>query len=81
MPFALQTIAGPAAKPLKLGVAAFFIGCCGAIFGFVIDYGPHNPLSLIAFSVVSLSVATGFISVVWGWLTIVRPSKKGPPNE
>ena len=75
MPFALETIAGPATKPLKLGLAAFLVGSCGAALGFVIDYGPHNPLSHVVFGVVALSVATGFVALVWGWFAITRRSK------
>jgi len=73
----LQEVAGPIAKPLKLGVAAFFVALCGAAVGFVIDYGPSNPLSFAVFGVVVLAVATGFFAVGWGWFSIYRHHRAG----
>jgi len=71
----LQKASDPIAKPLKLGVGAFFIAVCGVAVGFVIDYGPSNPLSFAVFGVVVLAVATGFFAVGWGWFSIYRHNK------
>jgi hypothetical protein len=68
----LQEVPSPIAKPLKLGVAAFFVALCGVAIGFVIDYGPSNPLSFVVFGVVALAVAIGFFAVQWGWFSIYR---------
>lgn len=64
-------------KPLRLGVTAFFVGLCGIVLGFSIDYGPHNPLSFVAFGVVAFAVILGFISIGWGWAIILRQNKTG----
>jgi len=72
----LETNAGPTVKPLKLGLAAFLFGCCGVVLGFVIDYGPDNTLSFVALGMVSLSVATGYLAIVWAWVGTARKSKK-----
>lgn len=77
----LEQTVGPAAKPLKLGVAAFVIGCCGVLIGFVIDYGPHNPVSFIVFCVVALSVLTGFFALAWTWLVLARSAKNRRSKE
>jgi hypothetical protein len=68
----LEEAADPVAKPLKLGIGAFFIGLCGVVFGLVIDYGPNEPLSFVAFGIVALAVATAFVAIGWGWLSIFR---------
>ena len=67
----------PLYKPLRLGFAAFVVGLCGVALGFAIGYGPHNPWSFIVFGVVALAVAIGFISIVWGWVTMYRHNKTG----
>ena len=72
-----EETAGPVAKPLKLGIGAFFIGLCGVVFGLVIDYGPNEPLSFVALGIVALAVATGFFAIGWGWLSIFRHRRAG----
>jgi hypothetical protein len=47
-------------KQLKIGMAGFFIAMLGVVFGLIIDYGPEEPLSLVAFGVVGLGVLIGF---------------------
>lgn len=37
-------------------------------FGFAIDYGPHNPLSFVAFGIVVLAALTEFVAIIWGWI-------------
>ncbi len=76
MPQSLEAIVGPAAWPLRLGLTAFALGLCGVAFGFAIDYGPHNPLSFLAFTVVALAVFLGFVSLAWGWLAIYLYHRK-----
>ena len=68
----LEETAGPVAKPLKLGIVAFLVGLCGVVFGLIIDYGPNEPLSFVALGIVALAVATGFVAIAWGWLSIIR---------
>jgi 1,4-dihydroxy-2-naphthoate octaprenyltransferase len=61
-------------KPLRLGFLGFVVGLLGVALGFSIDYGPRNPLAYLAFGIVGLGVAIGFIAVAWGWYTIFKPS-------
>ena len=68
----LQELAGPVAKPLKLGVTAFSVALCGAAFGFAIDYDPQESLSYVAFGIVAFAVALGFFSIGWAWVAIAR---------
>ena len=73
----IEKAAGPVAKPLKLGIGAFLIAFCGVVFGLVIDYGPNEPLSFVAFGIVALAVATGLFAIGWGWLSIFRHLRAG----
>jgi uncharacterized protein involved in copper resistance len=72
----LEETAGPAAKPLKLGIGAFFIGLCGVVFGLVIDYGPNEPLSFVAFGIVALAVYR-FHRHTLGFAIDLSPSSSG----
>jgi hypothetical protein len=63
-----------APKPLRLGFLGFVIAVLGAALGFSIDYGPGNPLAYVAFGMVVLGVAIGFIAVGWGWYAFFKPS-------
>ena len=58
--------------PLWLGCLGFLIAALGAALGFSIDYRPGNPWAYLAFFVVASGVATGFVSVAWGWVYAVR---------
>lgn len=72
----LEQIAGPAAKPLMLGVAAFLSGLGGVILAFAIDYGPQEPLSAVALGIVAIAVVAGFSAVVWGWVLLFRRQRR-----
>jgi hypothetical protein len=63
-------------KQLKIGMAGFFIAMLGVVFGLIIDYGPEEPLSLVAFGVVGLGVLIGFFSIAWGWFAIYKHHHK-----
>jgi 1,4-dihydroxy-2-naphthoate octaprenyltransferase len=69
----LEEIAGPGAKPLKLGLGGFLVGLVGAAVSLSIDHGPTpGPLVYFGFGMVVLGVAVGFLSVAWGWHTALR---------
>jgi hypothetical protein len=59
-------------KPLRLAFLGFVVAAVGAALGFSIDYGPGNPLAYVAFGIVGLGVAVGFIGVGWGWCTVFK---------
>jgi hypothetical protein len=59
-------------KPLRLAFLGFVVGLCGVALGFSIDYGPHNPLSFIAFGIGILGWLIGMTGIAWGWYTIFR---------
>ncbi len=58
--------------PLRLAVIAFLIGLSGVALAFSTDYGSHNPLAWVALFVVVISFILGFVSIIWGWLSIYR---------
>jgi hypothetical protein len=59
-------------KPVRLGFLGFVVAAIGAALGFSIDYGPGNPLAYVAFGIVVLGVAIGFLGVGWGWCTFFK---------
>lgn len=59
-------------KPLRLAFLGFVVAAVGAALGFSIDYGPGNPLAYVAFGIVVLGVAAGFIGVGWGWCAVFK---------
>ena len=77
----LNRIAGPAAKPLRLGLAAFAIALVGVIIALSMDYGPHNHWSFIVFSIVAFGVGLGFVAVLWGWVATARHYAKRRTKE
>jgi hypothetical protein len=53
-------------KPLRLGFLGLVVSSLGAALGFSIDYRPGNPLAYMAFGIVVLGIAIGFIAIGWG---------------
>ncbi len=62
--------------PLRLGCLGVLIAALGATLGFSIDYHPGNPWAYVAFFIVAAGVATGFVSVAWGWVYAVRSASE-----
>jgi 1,4-dihydroxy-2-naphthoate octaprenyltransferase len=60
-------------KPLRLFFVGFAAAALGVALGFSIDYRPSNPLAYVAFGMVIVGVAIGFIAVGWGWYAFFRP--------
>lgn len=58
---------GNAPLALRLGFVGFLIAAVGAAIAFSIDYGPDNPWSYVAFSIVAAGVLVGFVAIGWGW--------------
>lgn len=77
----VESAYGLVARPLRLGVIALVIGLCGVALAFATNYGPGNPLSWVAFSLVALAVLLGFVSVAWGWLSIYRHYRRPPRSD
>jgi F0F1-type ATP synthase assembly protein I len=73
----LERFVGSTPKPLQLAAAGFGIAAVGAVLAFTIDYGPHNPWSLLALCFVILGVGVGFVAVLWGQVTAVRSMTRG----
>ncbi|MDP3270773.1 hypothetical protein [Limnobacter sp.] len=65
-------VAGPVAKPLRLGLLGFAIAAAGAILGLLVDYRQGNPLAYLAFGLVVTGVVLTFGSVGWGWVSVAR---------
>ena len=59
-------------KRLQLGFLGFVVAGLGAAFGFSIDYKPGNPLAYIAFGIVVLGIAIGFIAIGCDWYDFFR---------
>ncbi len=66
----LDTFLDGSPKPMILGFIGFVIACLDAGLGFIIDYGPNEPLSIVAFGIVAIGVIVGFISIVWSFIMI-----------
>ena len=65
-------------KSLRLGFLGFVVAGLGAALGFSIDYKPGNPLAYMAFGIVVLGIAIGFVAIGWGFyefFTRVRSSR------
>ena len=68
-------------RALRLGVSGFVVAAVGAGFGLLIDYGPRNAWSLVAFGAVVIGVIAGFVGIAWGWLTLAAQNRKEPRRE
>ena len=64
------------AKPLRIGVAAFFVALAAASAGFIIDYQADNILAYVFFWIVSAVVVVGFFCIAWGIWAVVRNAGK-----
>jgi hypothetical protein len=53
-------------RNMRLAASGFFIVMAGIAFAFVIDYGPHNPLSFLAVAVVATGIGIMFFAVMRG---------------
>jgi hypothetical protein len=72
-----ERFVGSTPKPLQLFAAGFGIAAVGGVLAFTIDYGPHNPWSLLAFCLVVVGVGIDFVAVLWGQVTAVRSMRRG----
>ncbi len=55
--------------PLRLAFGGFAVAALGAVLAFSIDYGPHNPISYVAFGLALLGILMGWAGILWGWST------------
>lgn len=61
-------VVDPVAKQLRLGLVGFAVAAVGVTLGFLVDYGPDNPLAYGAFGLAATGVTLGFVAVAWGWV-------------
>ena len=54
---------------LKIASIGVLIATIGVGLAFSIDYGPNNPISYIAFTIVISGVLTGFAGIVGGLIS------------
>ncbi len=71
---------GSAPRPLQVAAAGFAIAAVGVALAFSMDYGPHNPWSLVALCLVVLGVGAGFVGVLRGQVTTVRSMTRRSEN-
>jgi hypothetical protein len=64
------------AKPLKVGMFAFFVGLVTVVAAFNIDYQADNILAYIFFWLVTTAVLVVFASIAWGIWTAVHSAQR-----
>ena len=67
-------------QPLRLGFAAFLAAAVGAALGFTAHSIEVRWLAVLAFSLVVIAVACGFLAIVWGWSRMAAARKDGDRN-
>jgi hypothetical protein len=72
----INEIAGPAANPLKLALVSFLSMLTGFAILFFGDCESNKFLSFIASGIVSISIVSGNIAVLWGWFAFYQQHHK-----
>lgn len=78
----METVPSVIAKPLKIGVAAFFVALATVVAAFIIDYQADNILAYVFFWIVSAAVLVGFVCIAWGiWAVVHNAGKNQGQNN